>query len=358
MASSFGKSKPPIQIGPSADDILQMYRDDTMSAEHHIRKIKREALTQLTMNWFLMNPITTKNMAEWGQILCEHLNRNAHKIEAEAAQPLAEYLKFLLTVKPAQLIPSYSKHSKKYDALRDLVDVLVPAGAFDVHSALFIIARDKSVDLHAVMTKLDSMSEEQTGYDEYVLDNDGEYRNIPAGVFMHGLVGLSLDGPWEMPKDDPMYHQAWSVLDDGDLEWFTGAYDPECDIVGHLATVLPKSTYEALEFYETNHESMTAEQKQHVLGMSLSHMNFPEDFQQLLYAIYYNAGDNTQDAQQIFAAINPAADVLSTLVALYDNPEDVIKDLKTNPKMKDLILVADAMRKKENADGLVATFEF
>ena len=67
MASSFGKSKPPIQIGPSASDILRMYQDEDASSDYQIRRIKRDALDQLTMNWLLMNPITAKNMSGWAE---------------------------------------------------------------------------------------------------------------------------------------------------------------------------------------------------------------------------------------------------------------------------------------------------
>lgn len=46
------------------------------------------------------------------------------------------------------------------------------------------------------------------------------------------------------------------------------------------------------------------------------------------------------------------------MAALYDYSEDIIEHLAQNPHLQDVLSMADRTRKKENADAVVATFDF
>lgn len=358
MATSFGQPKPKLPKGRSADDILQLYDENQSALNYHLARIKTTALTDIAIQWFDDNPLTLETMADWGRILGPYLDRTIYSINTTTAKPLASYLNFIGTLNAEQLIPDASRQpSVGYDAFREVIQRLCAETILDSTPALAVIAKGGMVDLHAFMTTMESMRKRQTSYDEYVLDNPGEYSDIPAGMMLHALVGLSFTGLWEIPANNRMYHNAWEVLGDEDLERITEDYDEEEDIIAHLTNVLPASMYDALDFYKYNDHRMSLQQKQQILGMNIAHLEFPTDFELLLDVLYYNEFGNDEATQQIFAAINPAASVLSTLVALYDSPEKVLEDLAQKPHLQDMITQANALRKRANADALIASLD-
>ena len=46
------------------------------------------------------------------------------------------------------------------------------------------------------------------------------------------------------------------------------------------------------------------------------------------------------------------------MAAVYDYSEDILEHLAQNPHLQDVLSMADRTRKKENADAVVATFDF
>ena len=176
---------------------------------------------------------------------------------------------------------------------------------------------------------------------------------------MHALLGLSFNNMWRMPQDDSMYHHAWRVLNEEDLELYGEEYGVQSDIIAHLVATLPTSTFEALEYYEYHYSDLMALQKQQILGMSLSSLDLPCGLEPLLNALYCSDMDPDEEGRQIFEAINPGGGgVLASMAALYDYSEDIIEHLAQNPHLQDVLSIADRTRKKENADAVVATFDF
>lgn len=358
MANSFGKSKQP--QGRSAADIIQLYADNGSALNHHLEDIKNKALTELTMQWFEDNPLTLKNMAVWGQVMCPYLERTGDAIKTRETKPVAEYLNFVGSLEARQLIPNVvDTRSQRYDEFCHVIHRLVPISTVEVNPALVIIARDGSVDLHAFMAKMESMRKRQDRYAEYVLDDPREYHELPVGKVMHALLGLSFNNKWRMPQDDAMYHKAWSVLNEEDIELYGVEYGLQSDIIAHLVATLPTSTFEAWEYYEYHGSALMALQKQQILGMSLTTLDLPCDLEPLLNALYCSDMDPDEEGRKIFEAINPGgAGVLASMAALYDYSEDIIEHLGMNPHLQDALFVANAARKKENADAVVATFDF
>lgn len=358
MATSFGKSKQP--KGRSVADMLQLYADNDSAMNHHLAEIKTKALAELTVQWFDDNPLTLKSMAAWGQVLCPYLERTASSIKTIETKPVAEYLNFVAALDGKQLIPNVvDTRSSRYDEFCNVIDALVPYSTVNFSRPLAAIARDGSVDLHAFMTKMESMHKRQDRYAEYVLDEPREYQELPVGKVMHALLGLSFNNKWRMPQDDAMYHSAWSVLNEEDIELYDMAYGPQSDIIAYLVTTLPTSTFEAMEYYEYHHGDLMVLQKQQILGMSLSHLELPFGLEPLLNSLYCSDVDPDQEGRKIFEAINPSgAEVLASMAALYDYSEDIIEHLAVNPHLQDVLSMADTTRKKENADAVVATFAF
>ena len=358
MATSFGKSKQP--KGPSAADMLRLYEENETSLNYHLATMKTAALSELTQQWFRDNPLTLKTMTDWGRVMCSYLARTASSMDNEEALPVADYLNFVSTLDAKQLIPNVvDTRSRRYDTFCNVIDTLVPYSTVDVSRALAVIARDDLLDLHGFMKKMESMRKRQDRYAEYVLDDPREYHELPVGKVMHALLGLSFNNMWRMPQDDSMYHHAWRVLNEEDLELYGEEYGVQSDIIAHLVATLPTSTFEALEYYEYHYSDLMALQKQQILGMSLSSLDLPCGLDPLLNALYCSDMDPDEEGRQIFEAINPGGGgVLASMAALYDYSEDIIEHLAQNPHLQDVLSIADRTRKKENADAVVATFDF
>ena len=349
MATSFGNSKSQPNKR-SAADIVRLYKENNSALDDQIAEIKTTALKNITMAWFEENPITLKNMVDWGKVLQLYTVRGALNFTTEEVEPIADYLNFISDLDYNDLIPSnVDKPSRRYDSFCEVLDTLSPYSIHDCHSALTIIALEDLVDLDGLMKKMDSMSTLQTYYHEEILNVSGEYKDIAAGQLMHALVGLSYNDIWDMPNDDPVYHHAWEVLnEDDDLEVFSREYDPAQDIIAHLVSTLPASTYYAFDYYQYNDGFLQKEQKEQILGMSLAHLDLPHELDGLLNILYYPDFDEDEfpnDALKIFTELNPAAKVLEPLVALFDSPGEILHHLENNPQLQEMILEADVKRR-------------
>lgn len=349
MATSFGNSKPPSNKR-SAADIVRLYKENNTALNYRIAEIKTTALKSLALQWFDENPITLKNMVDWGKILKLYNVRGALNLTKEEVTPIATYLNFVANMDDNDLLPSNMENrSKRYDSFYEVLETLSPYSLHDFHRALAVIALDDLMDLDDLMKKLDGMSTLQTYYHEEILNVSGEYKDIAAGQLMHALIGLSHNDLWHFPPDDPIYHRAWEVLnEDDDLEVFSPEYDPNADVIAHLASQLPASTYYALDYYQYHDGFLQREQKEQILGMSLAHLELPHELDVLLNILYYpdfDEDESNEDALKIFTRINPAAQVLTPLVTLFDSPAEILRHLEHTPQIQEMILEADTRRK-------------
>lgn len=356
MTLSFNVSqKSPGEYFISAEELLAGYRSKTPEQSYELEKKQNADLASITQGWFTHNPMTLKNMNSWGRLMICYLNAIEDDITAENVEPLKSYLSVIGSLREEQLIPKVDTLCPRFEAFRDVMKVLMPALAVDVHQSLCELAKDKSFCFDTVAQRMEASRRRQIRYDELVHDSEGDYKDTPAGLFMRALVGLSYNEVWDMPNK-PLYDNAWDSLDEGDLECCCASkYEPELDIVAHLAKVLPNSMDAALNYYEDNESIMLYEQQQHILGMSLSSLSMPSGIENLMNVLYYR--DNSE-ALQIFTAINPAAQMFSECVSLYDCAKDAVTYLSESPQTKAILAFADSCRDKNNADELIASFKY
>lgn len=359
MASSFGTSKKASpSAGPTAADILKNYaRYNSPTIDASVQNILAPSLLKLTMNWFSNNPLSLKNMNNWGRVMESYVEFNQLNLDAESAKPLAEYLNFAVSLPINQLIPTLEKKSPQFESFCDVVYMLSTESLHSPNQSLRALVKNKLIDAHEIMTKLDATHVEQMDYDAYVRDNPGEYRDTPHGLMLRSLASLSLAGDWMIPAGEAIYHNIWEVIESDDHIVFSDTLLEGDDVIAHLVQKLPNSTESALEYYQYFGDSLQPEQQQHILSMSLSVLDFPKGLTQLIDAVYHNDHDDEGFGLKIFTAINPAATVLGPYMDLYNNPRDMIEHLATLPNIKTIFQFADGMRNKENANELVAGVE-
>ena len=353
MATTFGTS--PKSTSITSDEVLKAYRHFAKTSPNiidpDIRVNAETFLVDSTIQWFNTHPLTLKNMSVWSKILGEYIPYTIDRMDVRLAQPIAKYLNFVSIISADNLFGTDGRRSVRYDGFCEVVNHLATKHLILPNDALYHIAHDSLVDLHTLMTHLNSMREAQYNYEVYVLDNSGEYKEFPEGILMRSLLSLSYATTiWTAPPGNVMYHDMWEVIETYDYEDTSPGVE---DILTHLVNTLPGSTKEALEYYSFHSDDMLPEQQQVMLSMSMSHLKFPDDLPVLIESVYHNEYDDGHGIQ-LLNAMNPATQVLHTYMALYADTEELVEHLATQPKVKDMFLWSDCMRRKEDGDALVA----
>lgn len=243
--------------------------------------------------------------------------------------------------------------SSRYDSFCAVVNQLASTEVYDPDVVMVRLATNAMVDFDALMRNLKSMREQQIHYADYVLDNGAEFKDLPELILMRSLMSLSFDGKWNIPQDNPTYHDMWELVDTIDATLTSPEYSPREDIVAHLAKKLPGSMHEALEFFQYFGDKLQPIQQQHIFGMSLASLEWPQGVEKLLDAVYFNNMHDTASAIALFEAINPATKVMNMYMTLYDGYDDLVKNIPSLTALREVFMGEDALRDKGNADELV-----
>lgn len=356
MATSFGKSKKSIPSTElTAAQLLQMHRQFLESPFDDWKDHKRQTilLAIATTQWFSSHPINLKNMATWGELLFYHVQSTVDFVDQKLAKPLADYFTYVSSISEDNLFAQTKGKSRRYDTFCDVVQALSSSALYDPSKIMVVIAEYKMTDLDALMKNLRTMREQQYEYDIYTLDSAGEFEDLPEAILLRTLLGLSFTGSWEIPQDNPTYHDMWEVIDDGDTELPTPTYDAECDIIAHLTSKLPGSTYDALEYFEYHGRKLQPNQLQHIMGMDLSCLEFPRGLEKLIDTVYFNQYFDSSESVKLLKLMNPATHVLATHLDLYDTYEDVIKNLDSIQDLESVFKFSNSMRQVHLGDTLV-----
>lgn len=363
MATQFGKPKKSNSISASeltANQLLGIHTqfverpfDDW--EEHNKQKIM---LAMTTVDWFSKNSPSLNNAVLWGDLLSAHIENSTEFVNAAMAKPVADYFTYISTLSESDLFAEEGGKSPRYDSFCKVVHMVSSSALWQPSEVMVTIAENEMMDLDALMRHLRTMRSQQYNYDIYTLDNPGEFEEIPEGILMRTLLGMSFTGNWTIPLDNPTYHDMWDVIDDDDTVLPTQTYDAEYDIIAHLVTALPCSTYDALEYFEYHVDKLQAHQQQHILGMDLSYLEFPQGLQKLIDAVYFNEFTDTTNSEAILTLMNPAAHVLRSHLDLYDTYEDAIKNLGAMSDLKGLFSFSNSMRQTHQANAIVEKIGF